>query len=346
VNRLRLTFASAVNERTRPLIEGTVQPEGIELVPVVSDPSETFWKMLRTQEFDVSEMSLSSFLIAREQGYDAVAIPAFPSRRFMHVELVAHREAGIEGPEDIAGKRLGVGEYQQTAALWTRGILEHDFGVSQYDVHWFMERTPEQSHGAATGFTPPDGITFSRVPPDRSLASMLLDGDLDVALVKRALRKSPEETFVERSSHSRVTVEDVERATRPVFADPIAEGKRFFATHGFIPVNHTYVIAAEVHRRHPWVAPSIFDAMVQAKALGERTLVRSLPLSLVFGEEYLAMTRAALGPDPFPYGLEPNRHALQTLIDYSHEQRLTATPADLESLFEPTTVARHTDPAV
>ena len=330
--RLTLSFATALNERTRPLIDGTIKPNGIDLIPIVSDPSETFWRMLRFQDFDISEMSLSSFLIAHARGFDAVAIPAFPSRRFMHTELVCHVDSGISKPEDIAGKRLGVGEYQQTAAVWTRGILEQDFGVSQHDVHWFMERTPEQSHGSATGFEPPDGISFQRVPPSQSLATMLAAGDLDCALVKRAMRKSPSETAVERSAHIKVDQGEFDRVTRPVFSDPIGEGARFFAAHGFVPVNHTYVIKGEVYRRHPWVAIERYKAMLAAKHEAEATIMRSIPLSLVFREEYLEQTHAALGPNPFPYGLESNRTALETLIGYSRHQGLTSDQVVLEDL--------------
>jgi 4,5-dihydroxyphthalate decarboxylase len=337
VRRLRLSFASAINERTRPLIDGTIEPDGIELVPIVSDPSETFWRMLRFRDFDISEMSLSSFLIAREGGFDALALPAFPSRRFMHLELVAHVDAGIVEPGDIAGKRLGVGEYQQTAALWIRGILEHDFGVSQYDVDWYMERTPAQSHGAATGFEPPDGISFQQVPPDRSLSMMLAAHEIDVALVKRAMRKTAD-AVVERSARMKADQTEFDRVTRSVFADPIAEGRRFFAAHGFVPVNHTYVISGDLHRERPWVALNVYKAMLAAKRHAERHLMASIPLSLVFREEYLARTREALGDDPFPYGLESNRAVLQTVIDYSHEQGLTTEKVAVEDLFVPSVV--------
>ena len=128
-------------------------------------------------------MSMSSYLIARERGLDMIALPVFPSRRLFHTELSYHTDSGIEKPQDIVGKRIGVSEYQQTAALWQRGILEHDFGVSQYKVHWFMERTEHMSHGGVTGFNPPQGISFQRVPPDKSLASMLVNKELDVAAI-------------------------------------------------------------------------------------------------------------------------------------------------------------------
>jgi len=136
--KLKLSFISAFNERVDPLMNGTIQPEGIELLPTYSPPSETFWRQLRYQEFDVGEMSMSSYLIARERGFDLIALPVFPSRRLFHTEISYHADSGITRPEDLVGKRLGVGEYQQTAALWQRGILEHDFGVSQFKVHWHM----------------------------------------------------------------------------------------------------------------------------------------------------------------------------------------------------------------
>ncbi|MGH8913399.1 MAG: hypothetical protein ACRDZM_02670 [Acidimicrobiia bacterium] len=334
---LTLSFVSAVNERTQPIMDGSIRPEGITLNTIVSDPAETFWRMLRFSDFDVSEMSISSYLIAKERGADLIAIPAFPSRRFMHIELMCHVDAGIEGPEDLAGKRVGVGEYQQTAALWTRGILEHDFGVSQLDIDWYMERAPEQSHGAATGFTPPEGISFHQVSADKSLATMLLAHEIDAALVKRALRKKS--NLVERSSRLKISPDELGKITKPVFKDPIGEGARFFRSHGFVPVNHTYVLRGEVHRQHPWVALNMFKAMIEAKRLAEARLIDSVPLSLVFREEYLAQTREILGDDPFPYGLEPNRPALQTLVDYSLEQGLTRERADLDSLFAASTVA-------
>ena len=334
---LNLSFASAINERTRPIMDGSVKPEGITLRPVVSDPAETFWRMLRFGEFDVSEMSISSLMMAVENGADLVAIPAFPSRRFMHVELVCHRASGIDGPADIAGKRLGVGEYQQTAALWTRGILEHDFGVSQYDVDWFMERTPDRSHGAATGFEVPKGISLSFISPDKSMSTMLASNELDVALVKRAMRK-PASNVVERSASLKVSAEELRRVTKPVFGDPLAEGRRFVQAHGFVPVNHTYVIRGDVAREHPWVPFNIYQAMVKAKDAAERDLIKQVPLSLIFGEHYLEQTEELLGKDLFPYGVRANRDALETLADYSHEQGLTKKRAEVDSLFAPSTL--------
>jgi 4,5-dihydroxyphthalate decarboxylase len=333
---LNLSFASAVNERTRPIMDGTVRPEGITLHTMVSDPAETFWRMLKYGDFDISEMSISSLLMAVERGADLVAIPAFPARRFMHLELSCHRDAVIDHPSDLAGKRLAVGDYQQTAALWLRGILEHDFGVSQYDVQWYMERTPDRSHAAATGFDVPEGISLTYIPPQKSMSTMLYNHEIDAAMVKRAMRK-PKTNAVERSASLKVSTEEFNKVTKPVFGDPLAEGKRFIDKHGFLPVNHTYVIRGDVAREHPWVPFAIYKAMLAAKEVAERDIIKQVPLTLVFAEYYYEQTKQLLGPDLFPYGLSANRTALETLADYSHEQGLTKKRADVVSLFAPST---------
>ena len=335
MGRLSLSFASAVNERTRPLMDGSVRVEGVELVPVVSDPSETFWRQLRFGDFDISEMSLSSYLIARSQGSDLVAIPAFPSRRLFHTELDCHAAAGITGPADLKGKRIGVGDYQQTAAVWTRGILHHDFGVAPGEMEWFMERPPELSHGGATGFTPPPGVTITYLPTGSSLASLLVNGELDVASVRRARVKASTH-MIERSS--RRSDDGDWSAVHPLFSDTFAEGKRLFDDRGYLPVNHTYAIRGDVHRRHPWLAFNLYKAFVEAKRVAEANLVEAIPLSLIFRYDYLDRTRKLFGPDPFPYGLPANRAVLVTLVGYLHEQGLIPDQPALEDLFAASTL--------
>ena len=171
--KLTLGFISAFNERVEPLMNGTIKVGRRRTDPDLLASRRNFWRQLKFGEFEVAEMSMSSFLIARSQGADMIALPAFPSRRLFQTELSYHVDSGISKPEDLAGKRLGVAEYQQTAALWIRGILEHDFGVSQYKIHWYMERSEEMSHGGATGFKPPPGISFNRIDKNKSLVSTL-----------------------------------------------------------------------------------------------------------------------------------------------------------------------------
>jgi 4,5-dihydroxyphthalate decarboxylase len=335
MSKLSLSFISGTNERVEPLFDGSVAVEGAELIATRSDPSETFWRQLSFEEFEVAEMSLSSYLIARSRGMDMIAIPVFPSRRFMHMELFYHVESGITGPGDLAGKRVGVGEYQQTASLWLRGVLEHDFGVSQYKIHWYMERSEAMSHGGATGFMPPEGISFHRIPVDKSLASMLVAKELDAAPVQRAF--SREKNIVDRSTQIRAAAGDWSKVKR-LFQDPIAEGTRFFKKYGYIPANHAYVIRGDVYRKHPWLAFNLYKAFVAAKELALDRLPARIPSGLVFGPEYLTMTRAIFGDDPYPYGLKANRAMLQTIVDFSHEQGLTKEKPKLEDLFAPSTL--------
>ena len=333
--KLTLGFISAFNERVEPLMNGTVKPEGMVLIPTYSHPAETFWRQLKFGEFEVAEMSMSSFLIAKSQGADMVALPVFPSRRLFQTELSYNIDSGITRPEDLAGKKLGVAEYQQTAALWIRGILEHDFGVSQYKIHWHMERSEEMSHGGATGFKLPAGISFNRIAANKSLVSTLLENELDVAHVA-----SPfvlQANTLDRSS--RIVGKNDWSRIRPLFPDRMAEGERFFKRHGFLPVNHTYIIRGDIYRKHPWVAFNLYSGFVKAKALAREKLLAAIPSALFFGAEYLAMTRQLIGDDPFPYGTKANQAMLETITSYSHEQGLTPRQMKIEELFAEQTLS-------
>jgi 4,5-dihydroxyphthalate decarboxylase len=334
MSKLTLGFISAFNERVEPLMNGTVKAEGIDLIPTYSHPAETFWRQLKFGEFEVAEMSMSSFLIARSQGADMIALPVFPSRRLFQTELSYHVDSGITKPQDLADKRLGVAEYQQTAALWIRGILEHDFGVSQYRIHWYMERSEEMSHGAATGFKPPTGISFNRIAPNKSLASTLLENELDVAHVA-----SPwvlQANALDRSS--RIAGNGDWSKIKPLFPDRMAEGARFYKHHGFLPVNHAYIIRGDIYRRYPWVAFNLYTGFVKAKARAREKLLERIPTALFFAPEYVAMTREMLGDDPFPYGVKANQALLGTIIGFSYEQGLTPRKMTVEELFAGSTL--------
>ena len=333
--RLKLSFAVERSERTEPLIDGIIQPEGIELVPGVGDPSEIFWRQLKFNEFDISALSFSSYMIAKSQGSELIAVPVFPARRFMHTQLFVNTDSGVKEPKDLIGKKIGVGEYQQTAWLWTRWVLEHDFGVSQYKVHWYMERTEELSHGGATGFQPPKGISFQRIPPEKSLASMLLAHELDAAPVHRALQKGT--NIIDRSTHNRATGGDWSKI-KPVFPDIFTEGARFVKEHGYVPASHTYVLRGDVHEKYPWAAFSIFKAFVEAKELARQTLVESIPSGLFFGSQFLAKSREIVGNDPFVYGVDGNRNMIEAMIDASYEQGLTARKMTIPELFAASTL--------
>ena len=328
--RVQLSFISARNERIAKLLDGEIKVEGAELVWTNSDPSETFWRQLKFNEFEVCEMSFSSLLIAKALGNDMVAIPVFPSRRFMHALLSVNVDSGVETANDLYGKRIGVGEYQQTASLWTRGVLQHDFGVDQFSVDWWMERSEELSHGGATGFKPMDGIKFNRIPEDKSLATMLTRGELDAASIGRAF--SAERNVIDRSTTIRPKPEEFAKV-KPLFPDFMGEGKRFFDTHGYIPANHCYAIRGDVYEKHPWLAFNLYAAFVAAKEAWYAELPSKVPSDLIFGSQYMSQTRSIFGSDPFTYGVRGNEKMINTMIDFSYEQGFIPRKPSMGELF-------------
>src|SRR5215813_4673784 len=235
---LQLSLIMGANDRSRPVLDDLVSPDGIDLTCTTAHPSEIFWRQLHFQEFDVSEMSLSSLLMAMARGNtDWVGLPIFTSRRFFHTGAWI----GIDKPEDLKGKRVGVPEYQQTAALWSRGVLKHEFGVEPEDLEWWMERTEERSHGGATGFQPPAGLRFNRIPGDQSIGTMLRDGKLDATLLYIT-----DNNLVDRS---RFTLEN-NPSFRLLFPNPVAGGQRYYQKTGIFPINHGMVVRRSIFEKH------------------------------------------------------------------------------------------------
>ena len=239
-------------------------------------------------------------------------------------------DSGITKPEDLAGKKLGVAEYQQTAALWIRGILEHDFGVSQYKIHWYMERSEEMSHGGATGFKPPAGHF---VQPHRAEQEPGFDS------ARQRIGRRPCRQPICASGEHAGSLKPYRRQKtigakyRPLFPDRIAEGARFYKKHGFLPVNHAYIIRGDIYKKYPWVAFNLYAGFVKAKAVAKEKLLEQIPSALFFGADYLSMTREMIGDDPFPYGVKANQAMLDTITGYSHEQGLTPRQMKAEELF-------------
>src|SRR5499426_986618 len=213
---VQFSIALTSNPRTWPVIDGQAKPDGIDLVPTVLHPSELFWRQLRFAEFDVAEMSVSSLMIAKSKGDDRfVGIPVFTTRRFFHTGILVRRAARIETPADLKGKRVGVPEYQQTAALWIRGVLQHEFGVAPRDMEFWMERNPEHSHGGATGFTAPPGVTVHQVPLGKDIGSMMISGELQATLLYIVNRNLVDRSTADLWNH---------RDIKYLFPDPRAEG--------------------------------------------------------------------------------------------------------------------------
>ena len=326
---LQLSLVMGPNPRSSPVLDGIVKPEGIEFTPTRMHPSEIFWRQLSFQEFDVSEMSMSSLLMAMAHGNrDWVGLPIFTSRHFFHTWAWVRTAAGIERPEDLKGKRVGVPEYQQTAALWSRGALKHEWGVEPIDLDWHMERPPERSHGGATGFQPPAGVRFHRIPADESIGSLLSEGRLDATLLYLT-----DNNLVDRS---RIRLEG-NPAFRQLFPDPAAEGRRYYQKNGIFPINHGMVVRRSIYEQHPWVALNIFNAFRLAKEKVNarmRELAQThFDLGLLAGD-----ARKALQVDAYPYGVKSNLKVLETVADYSHEQGLTPRRIRMDEVFAASTL--------
>ena len=283
-----------------------------------------YWRQLKFAEFDVSEMSLSSLIIATSLGpTDYVALPVFTMRRFFHTNIVVRTDAGIDQPADLRGKRIGVPEYQQTSAVWTRGILNDEFGVSAQDVTWFMERPPEASHGGTTGFTAPPGVELHYIAPSSNIGEMLVSGELDGSL---SYLSAP--NLIDRSRidiHSR-------RDIRRLFQDVNAESRRYYGKTGLYPINHVLVVRRSLIEEHPWIGLNLYDAFVEAKELLHKQ--RDARLNAHIATGLLDDTAVAnLKRDPMPYGVAGARRELETIARYDYESGLTKRLVQIEELF-------------
>jgi 4,5-dihydroxyphthalate decarboxylase len=326
-----LSLAIADYERVAPLADGSVRPEGFDLEMQTLAPSETFYRMLKDDAFDASEMSLSSFLIARQQGRDWAAIPVFPFRTGFHVGIYVREDAGVESPADLRGRRFGLTEYQVTAALWTRGVLQHDFGLDLRDVQWCVERSRSMSHGGETGFSAPEGIRISDLEGG-TLAELLADGELDAVL------PSPYPGMASRLNLTDAGDLAFTPGVRRLFTDPVAEVDDYFARHGFLHMNHTLVVQNRHVRDDPELPMRLYDAFVAAKHASYAGVERFRRSNLVHGGLALERQQQVYGQDPFPYGLAANKEALETLVHYSAEQGLIGTVPAVEELFHESTL--------
>lgn len=325
MSALRLTLACWDYDRTRALADGTVRPEGIDLTYLPLPVEETFFRMLRYREFDVSEMSLSSYCVQLARPDPPfIAIPVFPSRFFRHSCIFVSARSGIREPADLKGRRVGAPEYQMTAPVWIRGILSDEYGVRAEDVIHCTGGEEEPGRDEKIALDLPPAIRVSRIGPAQTLAAMLADGEIDALFTARA-----PSTFRSRP-------QDVKR----LFEDFAAVEREYFRRTRIFPIMHVVAIRREVYRAHPWVAQSLYKAFVAAQRkahadLGETAALKTmLPWLVAHVEE----ARRELGEDWWPCGLAPNRHVLETFLRYHHEQGLSRQRLAPEALFAPETL--------
>jgi 4,5-dihydroxyphthalate decarboxylase len=323
--RLRMTLACWDYDRTRALADGTVRPEGIDLVYLAQPVEETFFRMLRQREFDCAEMSLSSYVLSLgRDDRPFVASPAFPSRFFRHSSIFVSARSGITRPHDLAGKRIGSPEYQMTAPVWIRGILSDEYGVKVTDAQYFTGGEEEPGRTEKLALDLPPTIRVARIGPDQTLARMLADGELDALYTARA-----PSTFYSRPNE-----------IRRLFPDYVAAERDYFVRTRIFPIMHTVVIRRDVYERHRWCARELYKAFALAQRKTYRDLAETAAhkAMLPWLTAHVEDAQRTLGADWWAYGLEPNRHVLEAFLRYHHEQGLSKRRLAPEELFAPETL--------
>lgn len=320
---LPLTFGCWDYDRVQALRDGRARPEGIDLTFLNMVVEETFFRMLRNREFDVSEMSMSSYVVSMTKpDRPFVAIPVFPSRFFRHSCIYVNADAGIETPKDLIGKRIGTPEYQMTAPVWIRGILSDDYGVPVDSVTYVTGGEEEPNRDEKLKLDLPENIRVERIGAGKTLASMLASGEIDALHTARK-----PSTF------------DGVRVKR-LFPDFVPVEQAYFKRTGIFPIMHVIAIRREVYESNRWIAMNLFQAFRDAQnicyeGLKETAALKGmLPWFNAHVEEAIDM----MGADFWPYGLDRNRETLDTFLRYHHEQGLSPRLHGVEDMFAPETL--------
>jgi 4,5-dihydroxyphthalate decarboxylase len=341
---LRLTMAFSDNPRVQPLKDGAVKAQGIELDCVTLDPSELFLRNLLYDEFDVSEMSISETLLALERGdgkkWDWSALPVFLSRGHHWPNLYVNTGSGITGLADLKGKRIGVPDYDMTAALWFRITLKDLYGIEARDNVWFNGRTRELSHGGALGLdhAGPRGIEHHWLTADETLDRMLDNGEIDACTAIRPAARvtAGDKTVVDRWGGTPI---DGNPRLKKLLPD---NGKEtvfeFYRKTGCFQANHHVIVQNRILREHPWVALELYDALRRSKEMAYERARRAAQTLLYFPGGDAAKQRAVLGDDPYPLGLNAMRRTVERAIQGSVEQGLLSQPLPLDRIYFHTTL--------
>ena len=317
--KLNLSVAVRDYDRTRPLSDGLVQIDGVDPVFMALDPEEIFFRAFRHAEFDICELSLSSFTVKTAQGTcPYVGVPAFVSRAFRHTSIYVRTDR-IKKPADLKGKKIGVPEYQLTANVWARAILQDDHGVKPSDIHWIRGGLTESGRLEKISVTLPKDVKLENAPEGRTLSAMLdaaeIDGFIGPRVPPAFERGDPKVGWL--------------------FADPVAAAKDYFKRTGIFPIMHLIGVRRELAEAHPWLPGAVFKAFERAKTIALEKLsdTSSTKVTLPFVEERLIEARALMGRDFWPYGLEANRRALETFLSHHHSQGLSSRLLKPEDLF-------------
>jgi 4,5-dihydroxyphthalate decarboxylase len=323
MSKLQLSVAMGDYDRTRALFDGRVQIDGVDPVYMLLNPEEMFFRAMRSVDFDVTELSFSSYLVKHSRGEcPYIALPVFLSRAFRHTSIYVRKDR-IGQPADLKGKRIGLPEYQLTANVWARAILEDDFGVSPSDVTWVRGGIETPGRPEKVKLQLPGDIRIEQAPADTTISELLDRGDIDGFMAPRP--------------PSRAALANPNIGW--LFDDPTAVAKDYFRRTGVFPIMHVAAIRKELAERHPWLPGALVKAFTQSKAAALQLLsdTSATKVTLPFVEEQLQAARETMGEDFWSYGVAPACRTLEAFVRTHHAQGLSSREVPVEELFHPAT---------
>lgn len=321
--QLQLSIAVGDYDRTRPLVDGSVPIDGVAPIFLLLSPEEIFFRAFRHADFDICELSLSSFTVRTARGDNPyIGIPVFPSRAFRHTAIVIRTDRGIEQPADLKGRCIGTPEYQLTACVWARALLEDEFGIRPADINWICGGMEQAGRVEKIKLQLPPDVSLEYAPQDRTLNAMLEAGEIDGIIGPRV-----PSSFVRG-----------EPGVDWLFADPAAAAADYYRRTGIFPIMHVLGIRRTLAAQHPWLPATAYKAFASAKsvALARLADTSATKVTLPFVDEQLRAARQLLGRDFWSYGLdEANRRTLDTFLRHHHAQGLSVRKVEVEELFHP-----------
>jgi 4,5-dihydroxyphthalate decarboxylase len=328
MNKLALSIAVGDYDRVRPLVDGSVQIDGVDPVFMLLEPEEIFFRAFRHADFDLCELSMSSFTVKTANGdCPYVGVPVFPSRAFRHNSIYIRTDRSIARPEDLKGKRIGVPEYQVTANVWTRAVLEDEHGVKPSDVTWIRGGYEQVGRIEKIAVTLPADVRLHDAPAGATISGMLASGEIDAVIGPRA-------PSCFSNGHPHVGW---------LFPDPAGAAAAWFRRSGIFPIMHILGIRRSLVERHPWLPIAAMKAFEQSKARALAKLgdVAASKVTLPFIDEQLHAARRLIGEDFWSYGLEANRNVLEVFLRRHHAEGLSSRLLAPEDLFHPSTHETH-----
>lgn len=322
---LQLSVALGDYDRNRPLVDGRVRIDGVDPVFMVLPPEEIFFRAFRHRAFDISEISFSSHVVNLDQGNSSyVGIPAFLSRAFRHNSIFIRNDQGISEPAHLKGRRMGIPEYQQTANVWARALLEDDFGVKPSDILWVRGGMEEPGRPEKIKLELPPEIQLENAPPGSTLNAMLSEGEIDGFIGPRTLSCFD-------LGHPKIS---------RLFPDSAAAAAEYYQRTGIFPIMHLLGLRREIAEAHPWLPGALLKAFTQSKSAALQSLsdTSATKVTLPFVEEQLTAARVLMGEDFWSYGIGPNRHVLDSFLDHHHNQGLSKRRIQIEEVFHPATM--------